>query len=402
MADTMNVSSIKTGRRHRADMGDIGALAKSIADIGLLHPVVVTPDGRLIAGERRLRAFKHLGREEIPVTVIDLNKIVLGEYAENIFRKAFTPSEMVEIADDIEPLQMLAAKKRQLAGKGEDGSGGRGKKNLRGIFPEVSGRAMDKVAKVVGKDRRTLEKARAIVQAAKAEPEKFGALKEDMDASGKVDRAYKELQIKKQRADYEARAERGGTVADLVALAESGARFGVIYADPPWDYKTYSASGLIGTSPQNHYKTMSLDEIKAVPVAPLAADDCVLLLWATMPKLPEAFEVATAWGFEFKTIAFVWVKQNKSGEGLHWGNGYWTRSNSELCLLATKGSPHRMAEDVHQVVMAPVGEHSTKPDEVRRRIERLLNGPYLELFARKTVTGWQVWGNEAPTREAAE
>jgi N6-adenosine-specific RNA methylase IME4 len=90
------------------------------------------------------------------------------------------------------------------------------------------------------------------------------------------------------------------------------------------------------------------------------------------------------------------VKTNADGQGLHTGMGYWTRSNSEFCLIATKGSPLRLATDVHQIVMAPVGEHSAKPEEVRRRIERLFPGPYLELYGRKLVPGWTVWGNEIP------
>jgi N6-adenosine-specific RNA methylase IME4 len=118
------------------------------------------------------------------------------------------------------------------------------------------------------------------------------------------------------------------------------------------------------------------------------------LLWATMPKLLAAFEVIAAWGFTYKTCGFVWVKQTAGGDGLHTGMGYWTRSNSEVCLLATKGKPVRIAEDVHQVVLAPVGAHSAKPEEVRHRIERLVAGPYLELFGRKPVEGWTVWGNE--------
>ena len=235
------IAKIKIGQRHRHDHGDIDGLAQNIAEIGLLHPIVIRPDGRLIAGARRLRAFKRLKRDRIPVTVIDLEKVVLGEYAENTFRKQFTPSEAVEIADDMEPLQMLEAKKRQLAGKSEDGSGGRGKKkNPTGNSPKVSRAptAMDRVARVVGKDRRTLEKARVVVRAAKAEPEKFGALKEDMDASGKVDRAFKELQIKKQRADYEARADRGANVGDLITMAKAGKKFQCILADPGWEFRS--------------------------------------------------------------------------------------------------------------------------------------------------------------------
>ena len=108
-------------------------------------------------------------------------------------------------------------------------------------------------------------------------------------------------------------------------------------------------------------------------------------------------------------MAFVWVKENPSSVGLHSGQSYWTQSNAELCFIATKGSPLRLATDVHQVVMAPVGKHSAKPEEVRRRIERLVAGPYLELYGRQLVPGWTVWGNEIsraafipPVMQAAE
>ena len=119
-----------------------------------------------------------------------------------------------------------------------------------------------------------------------------------------------------------------------------------------------------------------------------------------MPELPGALEVIKAWGFEYKTAGFTWVKQNKSGEGLFTGMGYWTRSNAEICLFATRGSPQRMAKDVSQVILSRVGEHSAKPQEARRRIERLLLGPYLELFARSPANGWVTWGNEINHRNA--
>jgi len=128
-ASSRPIAEIKTGQRHRHDHGDIDGLAENIAEIGLLHPIVIRPDGRLIAGARRLRAFKRLKRD-------NLEKVVLGEYSENTFRKSFTPSEMVEIADDIEPLQMLEAKKRQLAGRGEDGR----RETLQEIPPRFHGR----------------------------------------------------------------------------------------------------------------------------------------------------------------------------------------------------------------------------------------------------------------------
>lgn len=179
-------------------------------------------------------------------------------------------------------------------------------------------------------------------------------------------------------------------------MAVQGQRFGAIYADPPWLFTDFNGENAI-----DHYGCMSPEAIMALPVAPLAADDCVLFLWATYPKLPVAFRVIEAWGFQYKTVAFTWAKQVKGDVGKiaappRWfmGNGYWTRSNAEICLLATRGKPKRKAKDVRQLVVSPVGKHSRKPDEVSARIERLVDGPYLELFGRRPMTGWTVWGNQ--------
>ncbi len=185
----------------------------------------------------------------------------------------------------------------------------------------------------------------------------------------------------------------GCMVTDLQLLIRADQKFAVIYADPPWSFKVYSGKGK-RRSAERHYKTQSLDEIKSMQVPLLAAPDCALFLWAVMPQLPEALEVIKAWGFVYKTAAFVWVKHNQRDKGLHWGMGYWTRANAEICLLATKGSPKRQAKDVHQVVMSPVGEHSRKPERVQENIERLLLGPYLELYGRRAAIGWTVCGNE--------
>jgi N6-adenosine-specific RNA methylase IME4 len=131
--------------------------------------------------------------------------------------------------------------------------------------------------------------------------------------------------------------------------------------------------------------------------------------WRVWPELPGALEVNKACGFEYKSVGFVWVKTTKNaqlinvdGDGLHWGMGYATRANTEVCLLATHGWPWRLAADLHQVVLAPVGEHSAKPGEVARRIERLYPGPYLELFARRPREGWTCWGNELPPPDPGE
>ena len=168
-------------------------------------------------------------------------------------------------------------------------------------------------------------------------------------------------------------------------------KYTVLYADPPWRYRNKPN----GRSPESHYPTMKTEDICALPVQALAAEDCALFLWVTMPMIFEAQKVLAAWGFRYKTVAFVWVKQNRKGTGIFWGMGYWTRANAELCLLATKGRPQRRAKNIHQVIISPVEEHSKKPEEARRRIEALLGDvPRLELFARRPSPGWDVWGNE--------
>ena len=118
-------------------------------------------------------------------------------------------------------------------------------------------------------------------------------------------------------------------------------KYSIIYADPPWAYRTYSKKGQ-GRSAESHYPTMCIEDIKALPVGELAAKDCALFLWITFPCLCEALEVLAAWGFSYKTVAFVWVKQNRRNDDLFTGMGYWTRANAEICILATKGHPKRV------------------------------------------------------------
>jgi N6-adenosine-specific RNA methylase IME4 len=170
--------------------------------------------------------------------------------------------------------------------------------------------------------------------------------------------------------------------------------YNIIYCDPPWEYKVWSQKGQ-GRSAENHYKTMSLSDICALPIEKIAARDCALFLWVTFPTLPYAFELIRAWGFSYKTVSFVWVKKNKKADSLFWGLGHWTRANAEICLLATKGKPQRISKSVHQVIMTPIEAHSKKPEEARRRIVELMGDlPRIELFARNQTEGWDVWGNE--------
>lgn len=171
-------------------------------------------------------------------------------------------------------------------------------------------------------------------------------------------------------------------------------KYNIILADPAWNFRVWSKKGL-GKSADNHYPTMKLNDICALPVADISAADSALFLWATFPNLPEAFEVIKAWGFTYKTVAFTWVKRNKKSSGYFIGCGYWTRANAELCLLATKGNPKRISKSVRQIIDTPIGRHSEKPAETRTRIIELMGElPRIELFAREQVDGWDCWGNE--------
>jgi N6-adenosine-specific RNA methylase IME4 len=145
---------------------------------------------------------------------------------------------------------------------------------------------------------------------------------------------------------------------------------------------------------------MSHQGIKDLPVQEIADTDCALLIWTTMPKIKECLEVIEAWGFEYRTTAFTWVKRNKKSDGWFWGMGSWTRANPELCFLATRGKPQRQSASVHSVLDARIQQHSKKPDETRTRITELLGDlPRIELFAREQTPGWDAWGNETESMQ---
>lgn len=176
--------------------------------------------------------------------------------------------------------------------------------------------------------------------------------------------------------------------------------YGVILADPPWQYELYSEAGE-AKSPQAHYACMDADDIAALPVQRLAATDAVLIMWATAPMIDVALNVMAAWGFRYKTMG-AWHKLTKTGRHTAFGPGYIYRSAMEPWILGTIGTPECRARDVRNLIAAPVREHSRKPDEMRHTIERQFHGPYAELFARQSAPGWDSWGNEVDKFGGAE
>lgn len=182
---------------------------------------------------------------------------------------------------------------------------------------------------------------------------------------------------------------------DLIPL-----RYQTILLDPPWYFKNYSAKGE-KKNPNAHYDCMSIDELRALPVGHLAAPACALTMWSTAPFLVESIELLRHWGFEYKSMG-CWAKQSSTGKKWQFGTGYGYRSACEPWLLGTLGNPKRISRSVRNLIMAPVRDHSRKPDQMRLDLERLWPGPRCELFARQRHPGWDCWGLEVDKFSASE
>lgn len=370
MRGTMTIANIDFSKRHRKNLGDIAALAASIKEVGLLHPIVVTPNGRLIAGERRCAACKLLGWTKIPVTVIDLDEIVRGEFAENVMRQGFLPSEMVAIMRDLEPIEREAARKRQLSTlkRGDE-------KPVVETFPN-GGKTRDKVARYAGVSGRTLEKMSAVVVAAEREPEKFGKLLADMDRTGRVDGAFKRLKVERQAEALRREPPR---------LPGRGP-YQVIVVDPPWSHESGNARLLRRAAAP--YPSMSLAKISALQLGRIARRDCVVWLWTTNLWMPQAFDVLRSWGFTHRTI-LTWVKHKM-------GLGTWLRGQTEHCIMATRGKPVITLANQTTVLHAPARGHSRKPDEFFDLVEGLCPAQrYASVFHRGPARpNWDGHGDE--------
>ena len=358
MTETLPITSIRIGDRHRKELHNIEDLAQSIADVGLLHPVVVTPDGELVAGQRRLAAVTKLGWASVPVTVVDIDEILLGEYAENTYREDFTPTEAVSIGRALEnrlstpvgrPPAETPVNYRSLPG----------------------GDTRDKVGEAVGMSGKTYEKAKRVVEAAEEDPETYGDLPQAMDETNPT-RAFREMR-KRQKAE---------------APPMPTDKYRVLYADPPWFY----AQVIEKYGPaERHYPTMKTPDICAMgdKVKAITTDDAVLFLWSTSPKLKDALDVAAAWGFRYTGAMFVWDK-------IKHNYGHYNSVRHELLLICTRGScTPDVAKLYDSVQTIERTEHSEKPEEFRTIIDAIYTkGKRIELFARRSAPGWDVWGNE--------
>lgn len=183
--------------------------------------------------------------------------------------------------------------------------------------------------------------------------------------------------------------------------------FRCILADPPWAFRTYSEKGR-ARSADRHYRTMSISDIKALPVGDVAAADAWLFMWTSSPYLDQVFSIMRRWGFRYSSIFLTWVKLNPTqGDQMftlerdfHLGMGRTSRKNTEIMLLGKRGKPPVGNNDIRELLLAARREHSRKPDESFARVERFCAGPRLEMFSREDRPGWTTWGLEAGKRNA--
>ena len=366
--DEIPIAAVRIGERTRRDMGDIKALARSIEEQGLLHSIVVTESGELIAGARRLAAFTELGRVTIPVRIVNLEHLVFGEQAENINRKDFTVEERVVIAEKIEAL---------LAGR--RGSNQHRVKDVQNFGQAKGAKSEDIAAREAGfRNGETYRQAKAVRAAASEDPERFAKPLADMNRTGRVHGPFKRVKIARQSAEIR---------REPPPLPGRGP-YRVITADPPWPYEKRDED------PSHRavlpYPTMSLAQVAALGVPAIAHDDCVLWLWTTNAHMREAFGLLDAWGFEQKTI-LTWVKDR-------FGTGDWLRGQTEHALMAVRGKPTVQLTNQSTALFAPVRGHSEKPDEFYALVERLCPAPrYCELFSRRrSAENWDGHGDEHP------
>lgn len=342
------------------------ALKQSIKTEGQYYPIIVNPEGIILDGHHRYKACQELGIEPKIEVKSFPNKLLEKKFVieVNLRRRHLNEFQIAELGYRLLPIERELAKQRQI----ELG-------RTHGEVPvetdpissnELKGQARDIVAKKIGLSPTTFQRAITIIKRAPEE------VKEKV-RSGEMSIAYAYKMIRRRES------------VKTPPLPDG--EFDVIYADPPWEY-----SLPLRGSPDMHYPVMGTDEICRLDIP--AADDAILFLWATNPKLTDALKVMAAWDFTYKTN-MVWVKDK-------FGTGYYFRGQHELLLVGTKGnfSPPLEESRPPSVLYAPATEHSRKPLEVYGIIERMYpNRRYLELFARNNRPGWASWGVEVEGKQ---
>lgn len=366
------------------------ALKADIAENGVLVPVEVDENGDILDGHHRVQAWNELRAEG--VNVPQWAKLIRQGLTEeqkrnharklNVLRRQMTDEEQREIRramrQDGLTYQAIA-----------DATGA----SYGTAYNETRDVELIKNDKLVGADgkarpaqyeRRELPDTRRFAWEFQTT---FVPGKESLDPVA-AESTVKEIRQERREEIREQRVERVNEIAKGNAPLAKPKRYPVVYADPPWRYEH---SKTVSREIENQYPTMSLDEICELPVNSLAADDAVLFLWTTSPKLEESFAVIPSWGFTYRTCV-VWDKERM-------GMGYYARQQHELLLICTRGNlpvpePANRPRSVMRIARDP--EHSVKPQEFYELIEQMYpEYDRIELFARNQRAGWETWGNES-------
>jgi ParB family chromosome partitioning protein len=376
-----SIADIRVGERYRRELGDIDALAASIKDVGLLHPIVIAVDGALVAGQRRVAACKLLGWTHVPVTVVYLDgENVRGEFAENAVRKDFTLSEAVAIKRALEPIERAKAKERQAAAGPISGRGAKPTGGAK-LAQAVNGKTRDRLGALTGIKRTTLAKAEAIVEAAEAEPAKFGSLVEAMDRTGRVNGPYRRM--RNVIASDEIKKEPPG-------LPMYGPyRTGII--DTPWASEPGEPDKDHGARGYYPYPTMTPEQMSAALAVPsILHADASVWLWITNFHLLRGDHLIIAKAWDLKPVAlFTWIKGK-------FGQGQRARGATEHLIQMVRGSVLCLGSDTKTWFEGAGGEHSQKPIEAYELVEKLTPAPrYFEMFSRGPARDkWDLHGNE--------
>jgi len=337
---------------------DYQQLKEDIRQNGIKIPIMVSEDGTIVDGYQRRRAWMELGRYPFDIPKIvkhydSREEMIQDAITLNILRRHLNRGQRAYFATKyLLPQEKEKAEERMLAGI----------KDPSPDLDEGSGRAYELAGKKVGLGKTTLRKAERVFKESNEE-KKQNVLKGKLS----IDKAYQDLE-RKDKHENPPRLPEG--------------EFDVIYADPPWSYD-YTLRG----SPDEHYTTMKTKDIKELEIP--CAENAVLFLWATNPKIEDALNVMRGWRFKYKTN-MVWVKDKI-------GTGYYFRGQHELLLIGIKGEIPVPTEATRRssVLESPRREHSQKPDEVYEIIESMYpNRKYLELFSRTQREGWESWGYE--------
>jgi N6-adenosine-specific RNA methylase IME4 len=410
----LNGIAVSPGRMRKLRPEVVDQLVESIRVQGLLHPIILKPRSEtgigyiLIAGWHRLEAVRKLGHEAIRAEIrtgLNADAALLAEIDENLMRAELSPAE--------ESLHIGRRKALYERLHPETKHGGNRRSKTSGQNGHLNPRYTKDAAEATGKSERTLrrsgtrskhipedvlanvigtslDKGEELDALGKLEPDLQTALADQAAAGEKVSA---KLAVKQVNRDNK---ERDLAKRTITASLELGTKlYGVIYADPPWRFEPYSRDTGMDRSAENHYPTMTTEELMAL--YPPAATDAVLFLWATVPMLLEAMRLMTCWGFRYRSH-FVWVKHKA-------GTGYWNRNRHELLLIGTKGNIPAPApgEQYESVITFDAGKHSAKPFAFREIIEDMFpHLPRLEMFHRgEQYIGWAFWGNETVMSEKA-